>query len=110
MSNLAQAILITLGVAVGSGVGTTVAVKIALPEAPAAAADPFAQAGAPAARPIVDENGPSAADYMAVAMACADLDRWGNTEDEAIKRRPATARIYLSAIKAAGFSFEDCKS
>jgi hypothetical protein len=110
MSNLAQAILITLGVAVGSGVGTTVAVKIALPEAPAAAADPSAQAGAPGAQPIVDENGPSAADYMAVAMACADLDRWGNTEDEAIKRRPATARIYLAAIKAAGFSFQDCKS
>ena len=110
MSNLAQAILITLGVAVGSAAGTTIAVKVALPEASAPVAAAATQDDAPAAQQIVDENSPSAADYIAVVMACTDLDRWGKTEDEAIKRRPAVARLYLSALKAAGYSFQDCKA
>jgi hypothetical protein len=106
MSNLAQAILITLGVAVGSGVGTTVAVKIALPEAPAPAAatpEPGAQ------QAIVDENGPSAADYLAAGMACSDLQRFGKTEEEAVARVGARARFLIATVKAAGFEVEDCQ-
>lgn len=113
MSNIAQMILITIGVAIGSAAGTTIAVKVMAPE-------PVVQEAPTTGTATPDEAAPTArtgndlvlrpADYMAAAMACESYRTVGMAagSDKQKVARETRQKLVTAAIEAAGIDPATC--
>jgi hypothetical protein len=115
MSNLTQAILVTIGVAVGSAAGTYTTATILIPEmgivAPTAATLADGQQSPSRNDSAGNDLILSPADYLAAAEACRGVDPSigvANATEQLATARATSNALLRKAVEAAGLDPKTC--
>jgi hypothetical protein len=114
LSNLTQAILVTIGVAVGSAAGTYTTATILIPEGVIAPAVTMpAEGQQTASQNDVADNDLilSPADYLAAAEACRGVDPSigvANATEQLATARATANELLRKAVEAAGLDPKNC--